>query len=120
MALAYMRIVSLRQETSLLNVAKLVDLGICRYNGLGRGELVDDQLDNNEDEATAAEAKRAQDEERGVRRHPNMSFTNRLKVVGDRLGDIDTNIYRLSNDIKDLTYVMSGSNMISFMESSDI
>nr|GFB48960.1 hypothetical protein [Tanacetum cinerariifolium] len=35
-------------------------LGICRYNGLGLEELVDDQLDNSEDEATAAEARRAQ------------------------------------------------------------
>ncbi|GJY90328.1 hypothetical protein Tco_0505524 [Tanacetum coccineum] len=47
MALAYMRIVTLGQETSLINVVKIVDLGICRYNnGLGLGELVDDQDDH--------------------------------------------------------------------------
>ncbi|GKC87281.1 hypothetical protein Tco_1147930, partial [Tanacetum coccineum] len=68
MAPSYMRIVTLGHETSLLNVARLVDFGICRYNGLGLGELVDDQLDNSEDEAVAAEARKAQDEEGGVRR----------------------------------------------------
>ncbi|GJV20737.1 hypothetical protein Tco_1369757 [Tanacetum coccineum] len=45
-----LRSVTLRPETSLLNMAKLVDLGICRYNGLGYGELVDDIPDNGEDE----------------------------------------------------------------------
>ncbi|GJS30101.1 hypothetical protein Tco_0490721 [Tanacetum coccineum] len=108
MAPSYMRIVTLGHETSLLNVARLVDFGICRYNGLGLGELVDDQLDNSEDEAVAAEARGAQDEEGGVRRRPNITFTNRLRAMDDRLGDMDTNIYKLSNDVKDLTYVVSG------------
>ncbi|GJV58004.1 hypothetical protein Tco_1459009 [Tanacetum coccineum] len=97
-----------RRETLLLNVAKLVDLGICRYNGLGLGELVDDQLDNSEDEDAVAEARGAQVKEGDVRRHPNMTFTNRLRVMDERLGDMDTNIYKLSNDVEDLTYVVSG------------
>ncbi|GJW51928.1 hypothetical protein Tco_0093279 [Tanacetum coccineum] len=105
---AYMRIVTLGQETSLPNVAKLVELGICRYNRLGLGELVDDQLDNSEDEVVAAEARGAQVKEGGVRRHPNMTFINRLRAMDDRLGDMDTNIYKLSNDVEDLTYVVSG------------
>ncbi|GKA32553.1 hypothetical protein Tco_0718920 [Tanacetum coccineum] len=37
-----------------------------------------------------------------------MSLTNRLRDMDDRLGDMDTNIYKLSNDVKDLTYVVSG------------
>ncbi|GJY96489.1 hypothetical protein Tco_0513399 [Tanacetum coccineum] len=102
------RIVTLGPETSLLSVAKLVDLGISRYNGLGLGELVDDQLDNSGDEAASAEARRAHDEAGGVRRHLDMSFTNRLRAMDDKLGDIDTNIYKLSNDVEDLTYVVSG------------
>ncbi|GJT96795.1 retrovirus-related pol polyprotein from transposon TNT 1-94 [Tanacetum coccineum] len=81
---------------------------IARYNGLGLEELVDDMLNNSEDEATAAEARRAQDEVGGVRHHPNMSFTNRLRAIDDRLGDIDTNIYKLSNDVEELTNVISG------------
>ncbi|GJS60986.1 hypothetical protein Tco_0655770 [Tanacetum coccineum] len=48
-----LRSVTLGLETSLLNVAKLVDLGICRYNGLGYGKLVDDIPDNGEDEGVA-------------------------------------------------------------------
>ncbi|GKB36035.1 hypothetical protein Tco_0880977 [Tanacetum coccineum] len=103
----YMRVVTLDKETSLLNVTKLVDLGICRYNGLRLGELLDDQLDNNEDKAIAAEAGEAHDDEGGVRRRPNMTFTNRLRAMDDRLWDIDTNIYKLSNDVEDLTYVVS-------------
>ncbi|GJX10330.1 hypothetical protein Tco_0200189 [Tanacetum coccineum] len=63
MAPAYMRVVTLGQETWLLNVAKLVDLDICRYNRLGMGELVDDKLDNSEDEAAAAKAREAQEQE---------------------------------------------------------
>ncbi|GKE05882.1 hypothetical protein Tco_1397900 [Tanacetum coccineum] len=101
-------IVTLGPKTSLLSVAKLVDLGIYRYNRLGLGELVDDQLDNSGDEVAATEARRAQYEAGGVRRHPNMSLTNRLRDMDDRLGDMDTNIYKLSNDVKDLTYVVSG------------
>ncbi|GKC48787.1 hypothetical protein Tco_1071532, partial [Tanacetum coccineum] len=108
MAPTYIRIVTLGQETLLLNVAKLVNLGIFRYNRLGLEELVDDQLDNSEDEATAVEARGAQDEEGGVRRCSNMTFTNRLRAMDDRLGDIDTNIYQLSNNVKYLTYDVSG------------
>ncbi|GKD74697.1 hypothetical protein Tco_1332979, partial [Tanacetum coccineum] len=109
MALAYMRIVTLRQETSLINVVKIVDLGICRYNGLGYGELVDDQINNSEDEAVAAKARRIKEEnEGGVRHRPNMSFTNRLSAMYERMGDMDTNIFKLSNDVDELTAVVSG------------
>ncbi|GJX35963.1 hypothetical protein Tco_0247520 [Tanacetum coccineum] len=104
---AYLRRVTLGHETTLLNIVKLVELGICMYNGLGLGELVDDMLDNNKDEAAAAEARRAQDEAGDVIHHPNMSFTNRLRAMDDRLGGIDTNIYKLSNDLKELTDVIS-------------
>ncbi|GJU37136.1 hypothetical protein Tco_1185490 [Tanacetum coccineum] len=108
-ALAYMRIVTLGQETSLINVAKLVDLGICTYNGLGYGELVDDQINNSEDEAAAAKARRIREEnEGGVRRHPNMSFTNRLSSMDERMSDMDTNIFKLNNDVDELTAVVSG------------
>ncbi|GKF59530.1 hypothetical protein Tco_0176316, partial [Tanacetum coccineum] len=107
MAPTYMRIVTLRYETSLLNVAKRVDLGICKYNGLGFGELMDDKLDNSKDEAAAVEARRAQDEEGHVRRTPNMSFTQRLRAMDDRMGDIDASIYKLSNDIEEITAVVS-------------
>nr|GEU71477.1 hypothetical protein [Tanacetum cinerariifolium] len=48
-----LRSVTLGLETSLLNVAKLVDLGICRYNVLGYGELVNDIPNNGEDEGVA-------------------------------------------------------------------
>nr|GFA91603.1 hypothetical protein [Tanacetum cinerariifolium] len=58
MAIAYMRIVTLGQETSLLNVKKSIDLG--------------------------------------------------QRDMDDRLGNMDTNIYKLSNDVEDLTYVVFG------------
>nr|GEY78795.1 hypothetical protein [Tanacetum cinerariifolium] len=105
---AYLRVVTLGQETTLLDIEKLVELGICRYNGLGQGELVADKLDDSEDEAATAEAREAQEEEGGVRRRPNMSFTNRLRATDDRLGDIDSNIYTLSTEVEDLTAVVSG------------
>nr|GEV44451.1 hypothetical protein [Tanacetum cinerariifolium] len=63
MSSAYIRIVTLGQETSLLNTEKLVELGICKFNTLGMGELVDDRLDNSKDEAVAAEAKGTREEE---------------------------------------------------------
>ncbi|GJX12589.1 hypothetical protein Tco_0204347 [Tanacetum coccineum] len=78
-----------------------------RFNALGQGELVDDIFNDIEDEAAAAEARRAQEEEGGVRHHPNMSFTNRLRAMDDRLGDIDSNIYTFSNEVEDLTAVVS-------------
>ncbi|GKE38001.1 hypothetical protein Tco_1461406 [Tanacetum coccineum] len=37
------------------------------------------------DEAAAAEARGAQSEEGGVRHHPNMTFTNKLRAMDDRL-----------------------------------
>ncbi|GKB11123.1 hypothetical protein Tco_0845046 [Tanacetum coccineum] len=59
-----MRDVTLGPNTSLLNVAKLFELGICRYNGLGIGELVPVIP------AVAGEDGGEQANERGVRRHP--------------------------------------------------
>ncbi|GKC48417.1 hypothetical protein Tco_1066139 [Tanacetum coccineum] len=95
-----LRVVTLGPGTSLLNTVKLVELDICKYNALGMGELVDDRLDNSEDEAAATEAKRAQDEAGGVRCHPNMSLTNKLKAMDERMGDMDINIFKLSNDVR--------------------
>nr|GEU92144.1 hypothetical protein [Tanacetum cinerariifolium] len=100
-----LRSLNLGQETSLLNVAKLVDLGICRYNGLGYGELVNDIPDNDEDEGVADAA---DDDERGVSCRPNMSFTSRLRAIDERLGEMETDISKLGGDIDDLTYVLSG------------
>ncbi|GJU03804.1 hypothetical protein Tco_1114142 [Tanacetum coccineum] len=105
---AYWRRVTLGQGITLLNIVKLVELGIYRFNALGQRELVDDMLNDSEDEAAAAEAMRAQEKECGVRHHPNMSFTNRLRPMDDRLGDIDSNIYTLSNKVEDLTTLVSG------------
>ncbi|GJR63369.1 hypothetical protein Tco_1505531 [Tanacetum coccineum] len=76
-----LRSVTLGQETSLLSVAKLVDLGICRYNGLGLGEMVDDLPDDGGNEV--AEAVEGQGNVEGVRRHPNMTFTNRLRAMDE-------------------------------------
>nr|GFC31921.1 hypothetical protein [Tanacetum cinerariifolium] len=100
-----LRSVTLGPRTSLLNVAKLVYIDIYRYNGLVYGELVDDILDNNEDEG-AADA--GNDDERGVRRRLNMSFTNRLRAMDERLGEMKTNIYKLRMDDYDLTYIVFG------------
>ncbi|GJS78239.1 putative reverse transcriptase domain-containing protein [Tanacetum coccineum] len=61
-----------------------------------------------EDEVAATEARRAQDEAGGVRRRPNMSFTNRLKAMDDRFVNIDTNIYKVSDEVENLTAVVSG------------
>nr|GEW65783.1 hypothetical protein [Tanacetum cinerariifolium] len=105
MSLSSLRIVTLGPRTLLLDIGKLVELSIFKYNALGMGELVDDMLDNSKDEAVAAEARRAQDEAGGVRRHPNMSFTNRLRAM-ETMGNMDANIYKLSNKVKELTVVM--------------
>ncbi|GKG24130.1 hypothetical protein Tco_0392166 [Tanacetum coccineum] len=77
------------------------------FNRLGQGELVGDKLNDSGDEVAANEARRAQNEEGDVRHNPNMSFTNRLKAMDDRSGDIDSNIYTLSNKVKNLTVVVS-------------
>ncbi|GJU88393.1 hypothetical protein Tco_1300816 [Tanacetum coccineum] len=45
---------TLGPEISLLNVAKLVDLGICNYNALGHDEMVDDVPEVAEDEGARA------------------------------------------------------------------
>ncbi|GKG29482.1 hypothetical protein Tco_0416847, partial [Tanacetum coccineum] len=37
----------------------LVELGICRFNGLGQGEYVDDKLNDSGDKAATDEARRA-------------------------------------------------------------
>ncbi|GJY66521.1 hypothetical protein Tco_0468759 [Tanacetum coccineum] len=50
-------------ETSLFSVAKLVDMGICKYNGLGYGEMVDDLPDNGKDEAAKAGVGEGQDDD---------------------------------------------------------
>ncbi|GJY25702.1 hypothetical protein Tco_0400428 [Tanacetum coccineum] len=103
-----LRSVTLGPKTSLLSVVKLVDMGICRYNRLGYGEMVDDLPDNGEDEAAKAGVGKGQDDDGGVRRRPNMTFSNRLRAIDERLGDIETNISTLSIKVDDLTYVVSG------------
>ncbi|GJV65965.1 hypothetical protein Tco_1476793 [Tanacetum coccineum] len=98
-----LRGVTLGPETSLLSVAKLVELGICKYNALGYGEMVDDFPEVAEDEG--ARAGMVQANVGGVRCHPNMTTTNRLRSMDERLGDIETNISRLVGDADELTYV---------------
>nr|GEY16154.1 reverse transcriptase domain-containing protein [Tanacetum cinerariifolium] len=52
-----------------------------------RTKIVDDKLDDSDEEVDSAEARRAQEENEGSpRRRPNMSFTNWLRVMDDRLG----------------------------------
>ncbi|GJT35100.1 hypothetical protein Tco_0925519 [Tanacetum coccineum] len=100
-----LRGVTLGPETSLLSVAKLVELGICKYNALGYGEIVDDVLEVAGDEG--ARAGMGQANVGGVRCHPNMTTTNRLRAMDERLGDIETDISRLVGEVDELTYVVS-------------
>ncbi|GJW41897.1 hypothetical protein Tco_0070696 [Tanacetum coccineum] len=93
-------------ETSLLNVAKLLDLGICKYNVLGHGEMFDDVPEVAKDKGAGGGMGQA--DVGGVRRHPNMTTTNKLRAMDERLGDIETDIPRLVGDINELTYVVSG------------
>nr|GEV76477.1 hypothetical protein [Tanacetum cinerariifolium] len=77
------------QKKSKIDVAKLSELCITRFNGLGQVEFVDDKLDDSDEKTNAAEARRAQKENKGSpRRCPNMKFTNRLRVMDDRLGSM--------------------------------
>nr|GEY60861.1 hypothetical protein [Tanacetum cinerariifolium] len=106
--LEVLRNFTLGSKTSLLNVEKMVDIGICRYDGLGYGEMVDGLPDNGRDEDTKVGVGEGQDDDKGVRRRPNITFSNRLRAMDERLGDIKTNISTLSTEVEDLTYVVSG------------
>ncbi|GJY59713.1 hypothetical protein Tco_0459605 [Tanacetum coccineum] len=81
MTLGSLMNVTLGPETSSMSVAKLVDLGICRYNDLGIGEMVAEipEVAANDD-VGAGHA-----EIGGVRRHPNKSNANRLRAMNERL-----------------------------------
>ncbi|GKE68099.1 hypothetical protein Tco_1526171, partial [Tanacetum coccineum] len=87
--------VTLRLETSSMSVAKLVDLGICRYNGLGIGEMVAEIPEVAGDDDVGA----GQADIGGVGCHPNMSNANRLRAMDERLGEI-------VNNVDELTYVL--------------
>ncbi|GKE21551.1 hypothetical protein Tco_1433063 [Tanacetum coccineum] len=95
MTLEALMSVTLGPETSSMSVAKLVDLGICRYNGLGIGEMVAEtpEVAGDDDDGVG------QAEIGGVRRYPNMSNANRLRAMDEILGEI-------VNDINELTYVL--------------
>ncbi|GKD72508.1 hypothetical protein Tco_1330790, partial [Tanacetum coccineum] len=93
------------KKKSLIVGAHLIGK-IARYNGLGLGEMVDDLPDDGKNEV--AEAVEGHGNVEGVRRHPNMTFTNRLRAIDERLRDIETNISTLSTEVYDLTYVVSG------------
>nr|GFB20694.1 hypothetical protein [Tanacetum cinerariifolium] len=86
----------------------MVDIGICRYDGLGYGEMVDGLPYNGRDEDTKAGVGEGQDDDKGVRRRPNITFSNRPRAMDERLGDNETNISTLSTKVEDLTYVVSG------------
>nr|GEY14269.1 hypothetical protein [Tanacetum cinerariifolium] len=77
-----LRSFTLGLETSLLSVAKLVDLAIEEHGNV-----------------------------EGVRRHPNMIFTNRLRAMDERLGDIETNISTLSIETWNTDHL---SHLLSF------
>ncbi|GKB80184.1 hypothetical protein Tco_0947079 [Tanacetum coccineum] len=66
MTLRALRSVILGPETSLLSVAKLVDLGICRYNGLGFSEMVNDLPEDGENKAANVRVGEGQDDEGGT------------------------------------------------------
>nr|GEU74135.1 hypothetical protein [Tanacetum cinerariifolium] len=107
-ASAALRVVTRGQETTLYDVVKLGDLVIVRFNGLGHAEIVNEMLDDSNEEADAIEARRARDENEGSpRRCPNISFTNKLKVMDDRLVEIDQHIYRFGDEVEELTEVVS-------------
>ncbi|GJR18951.1 hypothetical protein Tco_0967478 [Tanacetum coccineum] len=78
-----LRSVTLGPKTSLLSVAKLVDFGICRYNGLGLGKIVDNLP--NDGKNKVVEAVEGQGNVEGVRHHPNITFTNRIRAMDERL-----------------------------------
>nr|GEX13461.1 retrovirus-related Pol polyprotein from transposon TNT 1-94 [Tanacetum cinerariifolium] len=82
-------------------IARSYGLMTPRYNGLGLWVLVDDLPDNEGNEAADVGAGKGQDDDGGVRRRPNMSFTNKLRAIDERLGT-------LSTEVDDLTYVVSG------------
>ncbi|GKD74460.1 hypothetical protein Tco_1332742, partial [Tanacetum coccineum] len=74
--------VTLGHETSSISVSKLVDLGICKYNGLGIGKLVAEIPEVAGDDDVGTE----QAEIGGFGRHPNMSTANKLSITPRVLG----------------------------------
>ncbi|GKB08913.1 hypothetical protein Tco_0837225 [Tanacetum coccineum] len=120
MKTAALRLVTRGHETSLIDVVKLGELGIVRFNGLQHAKIVNEMLDNSDEAADVAKARRAQEENEGSpRRCPNISFTNRLRAMDDRLGEMDQHIYHIGNEVKEVTTVVSdlgvqqGVNFIS-------
>ncbi|GJX77607.1 hypothetical protein Tco_0691512 [Tanacetum coccineum] len=88
------------QDMELYDIVKLEDLRIIRFNRARLAEMVDEMLEDSGEESDDIEARRADDEDEGMpRRCPNMSFTNRLRVMDDRLGDIDDSIYGLREEV---------------------
>ncbi|GJX49914.1 hypothetical protein Tco_0276759 [Tanacetum coccineum] len=87
--------VTLGPETSSMSVAKLVNLGICRYNGLGIGEMVAKIPEVAGDDDVGG----GQTEIGGVRHHPNMSNANWLRAMDERLE-------KMVKDIDELNYVL--------------
>nr|GEW03679.1 zf-CCHC domain-containing protein/UBN2 domain-containing protein [Tanacetum cinerariifolium] len=81
MTLGALMNVTLGPKTSSISVAKLVDLSICRYNGLGIGKMVAEIPEVARDDDVRGE----QAEIKGVGRHPNMSTSNRLRAIDERL-----------------------------------
>ncbi|GJS23964.1 hypothetical protein Tco_0452596 [Tanacetum coccineum] len=71
--------------------------------------LCDKAKDDSDEKFKAVEARMAQEEDNGSpKRCPNMSFTNRHRVMDDRLGEIYEHIYKLGGEMEKLTKVMSG------------
>nr|GEZ50207.1 hypothetical protein [Tanacetum cinerariifolium] len=108
-----LRGVTLGPETSLLSVAKLVELGICKYNSLGYGEIVDYVPEVAGDKG--ARAGMGQADVGGVRSHPNMTTTNRLRAIDESMtsfiGILDSG-GQSRRDIHDLG-IQQGVNFMS-------
>nr|GEV93736.1 protein kinase-like domain, concanavalin A-like lectin/glucanase domain protein [Tanacetum cinerariifolium] len=60
-------IVTRGHETTLLDVVKLGELGIVRFNGLGQAEIINDELDDCDEETKVAKENKAQEENEVVK-----------------------------------------------------
>nr|GEV24470.1 hypothetical protein [Tanacetum cinerariifolium] len=77
-------VVTRGQDTALYDVVKLEDLRIVKFNGVRLAEMVDEMLDNSDEEAKAAEARRAQGEDNG----DQVSILAKVEGIGHKCAKV--------------------------------
>lgn len=96
--------VTIRADTTLIGIPKLVEYGVVTYDAL-REPILQPEVD-----ADGAGPSQASGSMGGVRVCPTMTMMERMNIMDGRLGHMEQSMIGFGNDMDDMTAAVSGMN----------